>query len=259
MSFVKQLDTFSLLGVRVHRFTVDSYFEMIGDCIVTKTPCVIGHHNLHSVYLYHHDAAMKLFYDTIADYIFIDGMPLVLWGKTLGFPLARENRFTGVDWLPLLMDCCAKHGWRVFYLGGRSAVMEAGITRLQTRYQGLAIAGHNGYFEMTSEDANRRILETISSWRTELLLVGMGMPRQERWIMEQRHHLNVPCIVPVGAAFDYVAGAIPTPPRWLSRLAFEWVARLAAEPRRLGQRYLLEPWFLLPYVIADANERVRKR
>lgn len=258
-SLVTQIETYLLLSVRIDGFTIDSIFEVIGQSITRKSRCVIGHHNLHSVYLFHHDPAMRAFYDTIADYIFIDGMPLVLWGKMLGLPLARENRFTSVDWLPVLMDLCAKHGWRVFYLGGRPTVMATGIASLQTRYEDLAITGHDGYFDMASDRENHRVVDAINAWHTDLLLVGMGMPRQERWILEQLPHLNVSCIMPVGAALDYVAGAIPTPPRWMSRLGLEWLARLIAEPRRLGKRYLVEPWFLLPYVIADARDRVRRK
>jgi N-acetylglucosaminyldiphosphoundecaprenol N-acetyl-beta-D-mannosaminyltransferase len=256
---IKQIDACTLLGVRVHRLTIESLFDVITQSIETRTGCVVGHHNLHSVYLFHHDVRMRAFYDEVADYVFIDGMPLVFWGRVLGVPLTREHRFTSVDWLPLLMERCAAQGWRVFYLGGTPSVVQAGIPALQQRFPGLAIAARDGYFDAASDTANRAILDEVAAWSPDLLLVGMGMPRQEQWILAHRSALAVPCILPVGAALDYVTGAIPTPPRWLSHLGFEWLARLVAEPRRLARRYLVEPWFLVPYFVADIRGAFRNR
>jgi N-acetylglucosaminyldiphosphoundecaprenol N-acetyl-beta-D-mannosaminyltransferase len=74
--------------------------------------------------------------------------------------------------------------------------------------------------------------------------VGMGMPRQEHWIMDNLHRLHSMVVLPCGASIDYVCGEIPTPPRWAGRWGLEWLCRLLAEPRRLWKRYLIEPWFL---------------
>jgi N-acetylglucosaminyldiphosphoundecaprenol N-acetyl-beta-D-mannosaminyltransferase len=248
-----------LLGVWVDGFTVETFFALIRARIAERRPCVIGHHNLHSVYLYHHDPEMKAFYTQMAEFVFIDGMPLALWGRLLGLGLSRANRFTSVDWLPPLMEMCAAEGLRVFYLGGRPGVAERGAERLRERFPALALATAHGYFDPDDDAANRAILAEIEAWKTDLLLVGMGMPRQERWILRWRAVVTAPVIVPVGAALDYVAGAIPTPSRQASRWGLEWLLRLLAEPRRLGNRYLIEPWFLLPYAARDVVGRVTKR
>jgi N-acetylglucosaminyldiphosphoundecaprenol N-acetyl-beta-D-mannosaminyltransferase len=76
-------------------------------------------------------------------------------------------------------------------------------------------------------------------------MVGMGMPRQEHWIVDNFELLGPVVVLPCGAAIDYVAGEIPTPPRWAGRCGLEWLYRLAAEPGRLWKRYLIEPWFVL--------------
>lgn len=107
-----QVGVCHVLGVSVASLTVEAFYALIGESIETHQPCVIGNHNLHSVYLYHHDPKMKAFY-AVADYVFIDGMSLILWGRLMGFPLKRQNRFTSVDWLPPLMEICAAKGWRV--------------------------------------------------------------------------------------------------------------------------------------------------
>ena len=99
------------------------------------------------------------------------------------------------------------------------------------------------------------MLREITDWRPDVLLVGMGMPRQERWIARHQHDLP-PCVTfPVGAAFDYEAGAVATPPRWTGRFGVEWLYRFATEPRRLFTRYFVEPWSLIVPALADLSRR----
>jgi N-acetylglucosaminyldiphosphoundecaprenol N-acetyl-beta-D-mannosaminyltransferase len=76
-------------------------------------------------------------------------------------------------------------------------------------------------------------------------MVGMGMPRQEVWVLENREDIDARALFCCGALMDYVAGEIPTPPRWIGRLGFEWLYRLLSEPSRLWRRYLLEPWSVM--------------
>jgi N-acetylglucosaminyldiphosphoundecaprenol N-acetyl-beta-D-mannosaminyltransferase len=82
-------------------------------------------------------------------------------------------------------------------------------------------------------------------------MVGMGMPRQELWIEANLNAIQANIILATGAVLDYVAGVIPTPPRWSGPLGLEWAFRLAAEPRRLASRYLIEPWTLVPIVLRN--------
>lgn len=252
---MEPIAAYHLLGVRVNAFTVDTFYATIRHSIEQDTRCIIGNHNLHSIYLYHHDDLMRRFYDEQVHYVFIDGMPLIAWGKLLGYPLVRAHRFTSVDWLPPLMQLAARHGWRVYYLGGKPGVAKRGAAILQARFAGLHFQTAHGYFDPDDAAANARILDTIHASRPHLLMVGMGMPRQEHWLYTHLHRLRVPCMLPVGGALDYVAGEIPTPPRRLSQLGLEWLVRLLAEPRRLGPRYLLEPWFLIPHMLRDLRQR----
>lgn len=84
----------------------------------------------------------------------------------------------------------------------------------------------------------------------------MGMPR---WILDNLDRLTANVILTAGACFNYIAGAIPKPPRWMSRMGLEWLYRLISEPRRLGKRYLIEPWALLPLMIADVQRVFLKK
>ena len=91
-------------------------------------------------------------------------------------------------------------------------------------------------------------MHTINDFGPDLLLVGMGMPRQEKWLLDHRKALRAGVKMNVGALFDYLSGNVPMPPRWLGPLGLEWAYRLLTTPRRVVRRYLIEPWGLLPIV-----------
>ena len=123
---------------------------------------------------------------------------------------------------------------------------EAGARALRQRWPRLSICTRDGYFDVARAGAaNRTVVKRIQEWAPDLIMVGMGMPRQEAWILENLAQLPNAVILPCGAAMDYVAGVVPTPPRWAGRLGVEWLFRLAAEPSRLWRRYLVEPWGIL--------------
>jgi N-acetylglucosaminyldiphosphoundecaprenol N-acetyl-beta-D-mannosaminyltransferase len=91
---------------------------------------------------------------------------------------------------------------------------------------------------------NKATIDAINTYKPHILMVGMGMPRQEHWIAKNLESIQTNTILTSGACIDYVAGAIPTPPRWMGRMGLEWLYRLFSEPKRLWRRYLIEPWFI---------------
>jgi len=103
------------------------------------------------------------------------------------------------------------------------------------------------------------VLAQIREFQPQVLMVGMGMPRQEYWILDNLPDIAANVVLTAGACFDYLAGVIPTPPRWLGKIGLEWIFRLWHEPRRLWKRYLWEPWLLLPLAPKDVLRRFKKR
>lgn len=207
--------------------------------------------NLHSLAVYQRDARLRAAHE-MADAVRVDGISVVLLGRLLGLPLRREHRLGFVDWVPALFGEAATRGWRVFYLGSTPGVVERGAEALRRQYPGVRLAVHHGHFDASAgAAANRGVVAAINRWRPHLLLVGMGVPRQEHWILDNHGSLDVNVISSCGAALDYFAGVVPTPPRWSGRLGLEWAFRLAAEPRRLAGRYLVEPW---PLAVLVAKE-----
>lgn len=244
-----------LLGVGVHRLTWDSLKDAIAEAIEKDRHSIIANHNLHSIYLYHHDPAMRSFYDRAA-LVHVDGMSLVLFGKLLGLPLSRRNRLTPLDWLRPLAAEAARRRWRIFYLGSWPGIAAKGADILRGEFPGLLIDGAHGHFDPRPDGAeNRAVVEAIERYRPNLLFVGMGMPRQEHWILENADPIHANAIFNVGSLMDYVAGAAPTPPRWLGPLGLEWLFRLASRPAQLWQRYLVEPWFVCGLFLRERMAR----
>jgi N-acetylglucosaminyldiphosphoundecaprenol N-acetyl-beta-D-mannosaminyltransferase len=247
--------SYDLLGVRVHAMTMTDLNQYIREAIVKSGKIIVANHNLHSVYLIRKNTKFRDFFQK-ARYIHVDGMSLIFVAQLLGIPLQRSNRVTYVDWLgPLISDAVAYH-WRLFYLGSRPGVAENGAEILRRRYPGLEIQTAPGYFNAAPDGPdNCALIDTINSYAPHVLFVGMGMPRQEQWILENLDRLNANAILTAGAAIDYVAGIVATPPRWTGRIGLEWFFRLAHEPRRLWRRYLLEPALLVGPIVVEVFKK----
>jgi N-acetylglucosaminyldiphosphoundecaprenol N-acetyl-beta-D-mannosaminyltransferase len=243
--------SYGLLGVRVHALSIDALTEAVAASVRSGEPRIIAHHNLHSIYLYQRDEKLRAFYRR-AHLVHVDGMSIIFAGRLLGLPLLREHRVTYVDWTDPLLATATREGWRVIYVGERAGVAERGAAALRRRHPGLVFEAQHGFFDTSADgDENRAVLRRIRDFEPHLLMVGMGMPRQEHWIWDNIPRLP-PCVMlTTGAAISYAAGSVPTPPRWAGVMCLEWAFRLAAEPRRLWRRYLLEPWSVLALLLRD--------
>ncbi|MBC1281302.1 WecB/TagA/CpsF family glycosyltransferase [Nostoc sp. UCD121] len=241
---MKNRFSYKFLGVKLDALSIPELNLLIEESIEKSEKWIIANHNLHSLYLFHNDPKMQAFYAK-AEYIHIDGMPLLFIGKLLGFPMKREQRVTYADWVWPLMAEAANKDWRVFYLGSKPGVAEQGASILRDKFPGLQIACAHGYIDMDKDsEENLATLAAINAYKPHVLMVGMGMPRQEHWISENLEYIYANTILTSGACMDYVAGVVPTPPRWMGRVGLEWLYRLLSEPKRLWRRYLLEPWFV---------------
>ncbi len=242
-------------GVQIHPIRLAELLVWIEQAIHTQQRVLITYANIHAINLAQHHAPFREALNS-ADVVFCDGQGLRIGAALLGY--AIPERFTPPDWIDALAASCAAHRARIFLLGGRPGVAEEAARRLSDRHPGLSVAIHHGYVR-DSPDDEESALAAISAFQPSLLLVGMGMPLQECWIIAHREQIDVPVIVTVGALFDYVAGEVARGPHWLTDNGFEWLCRLWYEPRRLWRRYLLgNPMFL--FLIARqwvAERRVR--
>jgi len=195
-----------------------------------------------------------------ADFTVPDGQPLVWAMNALGHDL--PSRVYG----PELMDrACARgaqSGQRMYLYGGRNqgALVQLALN-LRRRYPGLQIVGGYAppYCELTSEEEDA-IVDEINRSRADVVWVGIGVPKQEKWMARMRPRLQSPVLVGVGAAFDFHAGLVPQAPEWIQHIGLEWAYRLAHEPRRLWKRYArYNPLFVTGFARQLAIARLRSR
>lgn len=212
--------------------------------------------NVDHVVLAQNDARLQEAYARVSLSL-VDGMPVLWASRLLGASL--PEKVSGSDLVEPLVARAAASGWRVYLLGGAPGVATAARDAWCRRHPSLSIVGAEGpQIDMDLDPSTRRdVVERARAARPDLVLVALGNPKQEHWIHENRELLRPAVLVAVGAALDFVAGAVPRAPRWMSDLGLEWLYRLAREPRRLWRRYLLRDPRFVAILLRSWRERRR--
>jgi len=167
-----------------------------------------------------------------------DGMPLVWVSRLLGCRL--PERVAGSDILIPLMKLAAKRQWRVYLLGGGPGAAEAAAKRLVDEY-GVSIVGWDDCrIEKDGADPGGQSVARARAARPDVILVGLGPPKQELWIHRYKDEVGPSVALAIGAGLDFLAGRFSRAPRWVANCGLEWAYRLLLEPRRLYRRYLIE-------------------
>lgn len=223
-----------VLGFPIHPFDTDDLVEHLVDSAASGKPTNVGYLNAHAFNMSLDDAR---FADDLRrfDVLYADGHSIVWAGRKLGRNL--PHRLTAADYFERFSRRAAERRVSLFLLGGRPGVAARAAEALSERIPGLVVAGtHHGFFDTNDGES---VVRAINAAAPDLLVVGMGSPRQERWVLRNAAVLDAPVRWCVGALFDYVAGIEPRAPRWLCRLHGEWLFRLLADPRGKWRRYLL--------------------
>ena len=179
-----------------------------------------------------------------ADLVFVDGAGVKLGARLTGTELGE--RLTPADWIDDLLCQCAERRWPVFWLGDTDEVGAAFEAILRQRHPTLSFAGrHHGFFDKTGAE-NDAVITRINASGAKVLLVGMSMPIQEKWIWANRERLAPPVRLALGGLARIMTGHIRRGPRWMTDHGLEWLYRLGVQPRYTWRRYLLgNPLFLL--------------
>ncbi len=237
--------SYEVAGLKLTPTTSDELLDVVDEAVRTRRQCVVASQNLHGILVHARDAGVRALHARAQTIVHLDGMPLVLLCRAAGIPATRRHRVTWVDFIDPLFAHAAAAGWRVYYLGSQPHVYARGMSVIRARYPQLALAGRHGFFDdAPGSDDERSIRAQIVAFAPEIVLVGMGMGRQERWVERNLAALEPASILMSGACLEYVAGAVRTPPRWMGRWGLEWAFRFAGDPQRFAARYLLEPWIV---------------
>lgn len=211
--------------------------------------------NPHSVMLCRRDEQMRRATAT-AGLTLPDGVGVILAAELLGY--GRQHRVTGPA---LMLDVCDRgraHGYRHFFYGGAEGVADELARRLTEQFPGLQVAGtYCPPFRQLSQDEDQAVVDHVSAARADIVWVGLGAPKQEKWMREHVGRIDAPVMIGVGAAFDFHSGNVAWAPRWVRKFGVEWAYRLAMEPRRMWRRNLDSPLFLVHVLMQAAGQRLR--
>lgn len=256
MTFAPAPRQFEMFGYRLHPMTGEEVVEQIDGAVEGRRRLIIANLNLHGMAMVYESPAMARLLAQRDCLTMIDGMPVLFLANLLcRAHLPKEKRTTSLDFYDRMFALGADRGWQFAYVGAAPEVLDAGLGILRARFPALKIEGRNGYFHFPDEDAasaHQENLRWLRDLSPDVVIVGMGMPRQEEWIEQAQYHGDARVFLPTGAYLDYQVGVQKPAPRWLGRYGLEGVYRLIRSPYRLGYRYLVEP-FVLGYRILSGR------
>ncbi len=179
-----------------------------------------------------------------------DGAPVAWLGRRRGF--GHVTRTYGPDLMERLCTTEDGRGLRHFFYGSTPEVCDKLVQRLTKKFPDIIVAGKFAPpYAAVAEIASPDVLAAINSVRPDILWVGLGAPKQDFWLSLNRPFLDVPVMIGIGAAFDFIAGMKPQAPQWMQRYGLEWLFRLCSEPRRLWKRYLVGNTLFVWWVLLD--------
>ncbi|MFW6171969.1 MAG: WecB/TagA/CpsF family glycosyltransferase [Planctomycetota bacterium] len=233
-----------LFGIQVDAISMETAVQRIygwmtqatGNCKYVVTPNVD-----HVVRLREHQSFRLAYRD--AALVVADGLPLVLASRWLGKPV--PERVAGSDLIPELFAAADQHGpIKVFLLGAAPGVAGRAAERIESTWPAVHVTGFNSPplgFE-NQEHLNQSILDHIRRAKPDLLVLGLGAPKQELWVHAHRNRIDAGVAVCAGGTIDFLAGEKQRAPRWARKAGLEWCHRLLSEPRRLARRYAGNAW-----------------
>jgi len=239
-----------LFGLRFHNVDLDEAVDRIELLLRTNRHGLVLTPNTDHIVKLSRDSSFRKAYRR-GVMIVADGTPVVWASRLLGEPL--KARVAGATLLPALCERAAQRGWKLYFLGGKPGAAYHAATRLTKQFPGLRVIGTYappfGFESDRSE--SQRIITEIRAAGPDILFIGVGAPKQEKWSAAHLEALGVPLICCTGAAFDFAAGVVRRAPLWMQRMGLEWMFRLLHEPKRLWRRYLVDFLIFIPIVISE--------
>lgn len=248
-----KIERVNILGVGVSAVNMAQALEIIASWIAVRQQRYVCVSNVHSIMSCQRDPELRAIHNR-AGMVTPDGMPLVWLSRQAGY--RHVERVYGPDLLLALCEYGLARGYRHFFYGGAAGVAERLTERLQARFPSLQVAGTlTPPFRPLSAAEDAEITARLAQSGAHIIWVGLGMPKQERWMAA--HTARLPqVLIGVGAAFDFHSGLKRQAPLWMQRRGLEWLFRLMSEPRRLWRRYLTT---IPPFMILVAAQQLGLR
>ena len=234
-----------IFGIEIRSVSLLDLLHRIKKSILIKKNITILSGNIHSFNLAYKLKWLHCYMKTV-DLIRLDGEGIRFICTLKGYKM--HQRITWADFGWSLAEFCSKNKFSIYLLGGKENRAKLSSEKMKLKYPNLKISGyHHGYFNKDiSSKENFKILKMINNSNSDILIVGFGMPIQEKWLLENRDNINVPIVMTGGAVFDYLSGNTKRGSKFLIKIGHEWLARLIVEPIRLWKRYFFGiPMFFL--------------
>lgn len=228
-----------LMNTEIDNLTMDETLDVIDSLIKEDNCSYVVTPNVDHIVQLEKDEELKRVYEN-ASLILTDGKPLIWisnWYKT---PI--KEKISGSDLFPRVCDLAAKKGYTMYLLGAAEGVADKAAKNLMNKYKGLNIVGtYSPPFGFEKDKLElKKIERQIQEVHPDILIVGLGCPKQEKYMYHHCKELDVPISFGLGASIDFEAGNIKRAPRWMSEHGLEWLYRITQDPKRLAKRYLVD-------------------
>lgn len=230
------MDKVNILGIGVDVIDQPQLLAEIDRLAAEQRPALVNNVNVHACNLAYKDPEFREILNA-SDVVFCDGFGVKLGARMLGKTLGQ--RMTPPDWIDELFKLCVQKRYCLYFLGDTHEAVVRFSRQVRERYPMIRIVGeHDGFF-MVDESSVRRQMSEVNRLRPDIILTGMGMPLQEKWGWIAKQRLGRGVVIATGALFRWYTGTERRAPAWITQHGFEWLARLAASPRRHFKRYVI--------------------
>jgi exopolysaccharide biosynthesis WecB/TagA/CpsF family protein len=229
----------TFLNIEIDNLTMSEAIGEIDKLVINRKPSYVVTPNVDHIVKLEKDEEFKEVYKN-ADLILTDGMPLIWISKMKSTPI--KEKVSGSDLFPKVCELAAKKSYNMFLLGAAEGVATKAAENLKEKFNGLDIVGtySPSYGFEKKEDEIEKIIKIINEVKPDILAVGLGAPKQEKFIYKYNNRLNVPVSLAIGASIDFEAGNIERAPEFMQKYGLEWFYRLYKEPKRMFKRYLVD-------------------
>lgn len=240
-----------VLGVPIARLKFNEISNVLVSLIKRPGKKTIFYADAHSLWVANQDCKYKrILLD--ATLVYPGGIGPVWASKIISKRKSLIERMTTPDFIDQIFSVVQDRGWKIYFLGGTKEVVEKTVKSVLRKFPRIRIVGyHDGYFNAGEE---RLIVKELNFKKPKIIFVGMGLPKQEKWVTANKDKVNVEVFFTVGGMFDMISGTIPRAPIWMQDLGLEWLFRLVQEPRRLWRRYTLGNLGFLYLVLKELNK-----
>jgi N-acetylglucosaminyldiphosphoundecaprenol N-acetyl-beta-D-mannosaminyltransferase len=230
------MDKINILGIQVDVIDQPQLLAEIDRLAAAQRPALINNVNVNACNIAYADPEFREILNG-SEVVFCDGFGVKVGARLLGKTLGQ--RMTPPDWIDDLFKLCVRRRYCLYFLGDTDEVVSRFALQVKEKYPALRVVGqHEGFFALDG-DANSRLMNEIQRLGPDIILTGMGMPRQEKWAWQAKQRLGKGVVIATGALFRWHTGYELRAPRWMTQYGMEWLARLATSPRKHFKRYVI--------------------